>query len=230
MPMTEYIGRRPECLSRLQCDQLLNGELEDRPDLKEHQLGCARCTALLATHRGERAEFASVVRPPRRHRRWVAGMAAVAATLGLWIVASRDRREDPETRSKGGPTIAFYLKHGDAVRKGAVGEIVFPHDAINFTASTDRPAFLAVISIDGAQKVSVYYPDDPTAAPIGMGREQVLPLSVVLDDVVGRERLVGVFCDRPLAVAALAAAIAEGAALPSGCLQDVLTIEKRQAP
>jgi hypothetical protein len=107
---------------------------------------------------------------------------------------------------------------------------VFPNDAINFTASTDRPAFLAIISVDGGGKVSVYYPEGRTAAPLRVGRDQVLRLSVVLDDVLGLERLVGVFCDRPIPIDQLEAAVAHNAALPAGCLADALTIEKRRAP
>jgi len=229
MWMTERV-RGPDCLSRLRCDQLLNGELEDRDDLKAHRASCARCTALLELHREERASFA-VVLPRRRHlRRWTAGLAVAAAALGLWLVLPRDRDDRPETRSKGKPAISFYVKHGETTRKGGPGEVVFPGDALDFIASTDRPGFLAVISSDGAHKRSVYYPDGPTAAPVGVGREQMLPLSVVLDDVVGLERLVGVFCDRAIAVDQLEAAIAQDAALPNGCVADTLTIEKRRAP
>jgi hypothetical protein len=230
MWMTEPAERSPACLSRLHCDQLLNGELEDRADLKAHQAGCARCTALLARHREERAGFAVPLRRPRRRRRWITPLAAAAAVLGVWLVASRDRRAAPEARSKGRPGLAFYVKHGDAVRPGGPGERVAPGDAINFAASTERPSFLAIVSVDGARHVSVYYPEGPAAAPLPAGRDQVLTLSVVLDDVLGLERLVGVFCDRPIAVAPLEAAVASGAELPEGCVADAVMIEKRRAP
>jgi hypothetical protein len=57
----------------------------------------------------------------------------------------------------------------------------------------------------------------------------VLPRSVLLDDALGLERVVGVFCDRPLPVAELAAAVARDA-IPGGCVTDSLTIEKRRMP
>jgi hypothetical protein len=229
MWMTERT-RGPDCLSRLACDQLLSGELEHRGDLERHCASCERCTALLARHRHERASFTVTLRRPRRHRRWVAGLATAAAALGLWLVVARDHGEGSGTRSKGKPAISYYWKHGDAIRKGGLGEIVFPGDAINFTASTDQPAFLAIISIDGAHKASVYYPDGLVAAPLRAGRDQMLPLSVVLDDVLGLERVVGVFCDRAIPVDQLEAAVAQGTALPGGCATDGLTIEKRRAP
>jgi hypothetical protein len=226
MRMTEHAERSPGCLSRLHCDQLLNGELEDRDDLKRHHPSCQRCTALLAAHRRERAAFA--VPRARAPRRWTIGLAAVAAGFGLWLVASRDRHE-AQTRSKGKPALAFYVKHGEVVREGRPGEAVYPNDAINFTVSTDGPAFLAIISVDGAGKVSAYYPEGPAAAAIPAGRDQVLPRSVLLDDTLGLERVVGVFCDRPILVAELAAAVARDA-IPSGCVADAQTLDKRRTP
>jgi len=234
MRMTEHAERSPACLSRLHCDQLLNGELEDREDLKEHHASCPRCTALLAAHRRERAAFAVPMAHGLRgwahgHGRWMTGLAAIAAVFCVWLVASRGRSGDAETRNKGRPALSFYVKHGDAVREGAPGEVVCPNDAINFVVSTERPAFLAIISVDGAGKVSAYYPDGATAAAIGAGRDHVLPRSVLLDDTLGLERIVGVFCDRPMAVAELAAAVARDA-IPSGCVPDTLTLEKRRTP
>jgi hypothetical protein len=226
MWMTQH-ERGPDCLSRLHCDQLLSGELEHRDDLVRHCASCARCTALLARHRQERASFAMALPRPHRHRRWLAGLATAAAVLGLWLVVVRDARDGSETRSKGKPALGFYVKHGDVIRKGGLRELVVPGDAIDFTASTDRPAFLTIISIDGAGKPSVYYPDGPIAAPLGVGRDQVLPLSVALDGVLGLERVVGVFCDRAVPVVPLEAAVAQGAAIPSGCETDGATIEKR---
>jgi len=230
MWMIDGTGRSPDCLSHLRCDQLLNGELEDRDELKAHRAACERCAALLDRHRKERVSFAVPLQRPRHHRRWTAGLAAAAAVLGLWLVVPRDRDDGPGTRSKGKPAISFYLKRGDATRRGRPGEVVFPGDAINFTASTDVPAFLAIISIDGAHHASVYYPGGPTAAPLRVGRDQVLPLSVVLDDVVGRERLTGVFCDRALPVDQIEAAVAADGGIPRGCVTDSLTIEKRPVP
>jgi len=224
MRMTE---RSAECLSRLHCDQLLNGELEDRDDLKRHHASCQRCTALLAAHRQERAGFA--VPRARASRRWTIGFAAVAAAFGLWLVASRDRHDGAETRSKGKPALTFYVKHSEVVREGGPGEVVYPNDAINFTVSTEVPAYLAIVSVDGAGKVSAYYPAGPAAAAIPTGRDQVLPRSVLLDDTLGVERVVGVFCDRPIAVAELVAAVARDA-ISGGCVTDALTLEKRRAP
>jgi len=222
MRMTEYAERSPECLSRLHCDQLLNGELEDRGDRQRHCASCPRCTALLAAHRRERAAFA--VPRARAPRRWTFGLAAAAAVFGVWLVA-RPRHDGEQTRSKGKPALSLYVKHGEVVREGGPSEIVSPSDSINFAVSTDEPAFVAIISVDGAGKLSAYYPESPMAAAIPAGHDQVLPRSVLLDDTLGVERVAGVFCGKPLAVAEIAAAIARGA-VPSGCVVDDLTLDK----
>ena len=227
MWMTEPVPRGPGCLSRLHCDQLLNGELTDREDLLRHPATCPRCSALLDEHRRERASFATPLRTPRHVPRWTIGLASAAAALALWLIVPRPDEPAPATRSKGKPALGFYVKRDGQVRRGGTGEIVFPHDALDFTVSTDHSGFVAILSIDGARHASVYYAAGATAAAIGAGQDQVLPLSVLLDDVVGPERVVGVFCERAIAVDALARDID---ALPDGCVSDELTLDKRRAP
>lgn len=223
--MRMIAARGPDCWSRLECDQRLQGELG--ADRAAHAASCARCTALLATHRDERAMFAvPLALPPPRRARWIAA-SLVAALCAAWLVGHD--HESPETRTKGKPAIGFYVKHGDAIRRGAPGDVVFPRDALDFVASSDRPAYLAILSRDGAGTISVYYPDGPITAPIAAGADQLLPLSVRLDDVLGPEQLYGVFCDQPVATAPLEAAV-RGAAWPAGCVIDTLAIEKRAAP
>jgi hypothetical protein len=230
MRMTEPAPRGPGCLSRLHCDQLLNGELTDRDDLVRHPASCARCSALLDEHRRERAQFAVPLRRPRHVPRWVAGLASVAAAVAIWLIVARPEAPPETTRSKGKPALGFYLKRGDLVRRGGTGEVVFPHDALDFTMSTDHGGFVAILSVDGARHASVYYAAGALAAAIGAGQDQLLPLSVVLDDVVGPERVVGVVCDRAVTVDELARAVERDAALPEGCVSDALTLDKRSAP
>lgn len=221
---------RYPCLSRLGVDRLLNGELADELAARAHVASCRQCEARLAEHVGERAAFGVPLQ--RRHavRTSAAPLAMIAAlaavVVGTFVV--RPRPDDgAATRTKGRPTIGLYVEHAGAVRAGVTGEIVVPGDAIEFTASTERPGWIAIVSIDGAKKASVYYPDAATAAQVSPGRDQVLPLSVILDDVVGTERIYGVFCDQPFPVDEARSIAVDGAPLPAGCALDTLTIEKR---
>jgi hypothetical protein len=223
-------------LSRLRADQLLNDELAavEAHAARAHVASCDRCTARIAEHERERAELAVPLASRRRPRAaWIAA-AAFAAAAVIVLVALRARGphgvDEGGTRLKGAPAIGFYVKHGDAVRRGADGELVAPGDAIELTATSARPAYLAIVSVDHAGTVSVYYPDAPVAAPIAAGAEQVLPTSVILDDVLGRERIYGVFCPDPIAVAEVRAAFAGSIAPPRACVVATTTIEKRAAP
>ena len=219
------------CLSHLRCDQLLNGELDDEPTARAHVATCRRCRDRLDQHERERAHFAVPLGPRRRRALLVASLgAAFAMAAAIALVAAPRADHGGSTRTKGAASIGFFVKHGEVVRRGGAGERVAPGDALEFTASSDRLAYLAIISVDAAQVASAYYPDAAMAAPIAAGADQVLPLSVVLDQVTGTERIRGVFCDHPFAVEAMKAQIAAGAAAPDGCTIDALTIEKRSAP
>lgn len=207
-------ARTPACLSRLACDQLLNREHPDAAAAEAHVAACVRCTARLADHRRERAAFVI----PRARGHWY----VVALAAAVFAVVAWPRGE--VTRTKGGPVLGFYRKHGEVITRGANGERVAPGDVLDFTVASPVPAFVAVISVDGARQITAYYPAGPLAVAVSAG-EQLLPLAVRLDDVRGREQLHGLFCTWPAPVAALIDAIARGAA-PAGCTDDTLAIEK----
>jgi hypothetical protein len=211
------------CLSHLRIDQLLNGEITD-----EHVESCARCTARLDEHRRERDAFAIPLRARRRVPVAAIVAAAAAIALGVWI--ARPRAAGDATRAKGASfALGFYVRHGDAVRRGGRGEIVVPGDALEFTATSDRDGYLAIVSIDRAGAASMYYPAGETAAPLAPGRDRTLPSSVILDDSLGAERIVGLLCDRAISVET-AEQIARASVVPPGCASDELAIEKRRAP
>ena len=233
--MTRTSGMRTSaCLSRLGCDQLLNGELDELEAGFAHAASCARCSALLDEHRRERAAFAIPLRQRAARRastlgvrqraaRWWPAVVAVAVCAAAAVVMLVPRVES--TRDKGAPVLGFYLKRGAAIHRGGAGELVATGDVLDFTVASPVPAFVAVISVDGAHQVSAYYPAGPLAAAVGAG-EQLLPLAVRLDGVLGVEQLHGLFCDHPAAVADLIAAVDRGE-VPAGCASDTLTIEKR---
>lgn len=241
--MTNTVAKSADCLSRLRIDRWLNGELGDGAAERAHCASCARCAALVTAHRDERAAFAiplaapAIAREaPLRSRRtgWAIGTALLAAALCVWLIAPPPAPPhivsfEAATREKGRPVLNLYVKRGERIHRGSDGERVYPGDSLGFTASTAEPRFIAIISIDGARTVSVYYPQAAAAAPLPAGRDQLLPFSVRLDGVLGRERLHGVFCDRAVAVEDLRAALAGNAAIPAGCTVDTIAIDK-QAP
>ena len=206
------------CISELAIDRLLAGELAaiDADVARSHAASCARCGTLLDDALAAEREFLRDLRPldlPRPRRRGKAVAAAVAAAAAATvIVLALPRGERGETQTKGGAILGCFVAHGGEVRRAALGERVRPGDAIELFSTATEPGWLAVTSVDGAGVRSVYVAPRPFAA----GREQLVPLSIVLDGVLGTETITGIFCPGPFDVAAP----------PDGCTTDRFTLEK----
>jgi len=107
-------------------------------------------------------------------------------------------------RSKGSFALSAFVKRGETVERARSGEVFHPGDALRFSYSADRDGYLAIVSVDARQVVSVYHPaagDQAPAAPAGAAN--VLPGSTILDDTLGAETVIGVCCPGPFAVAAV---------------------------
>jgi hypothetical protein len=206
--------RSDECLSDLAIDRLV-GERETHP----HLAACERCASRFAELERDRDRFSANAKPlvsKKRSRVWPAGVGlALAASIALFFVLP----DEEGLRTKGGPQIAFYVKHGEKVRRGIDGETVAPKDAIRFAYTTDRAYHLAVFSLDPKGRASVYYPNEAATRSESPGADVALPLSTVLDDSLGRERIWALFCERPIELAAIKSAIESSRSPPKvgGC-------------
>ena len=162
-----------------------------------------------------------------------------AAALVLVARSPEPQPPDTGTRIKGGARIGFFVKHGEAVRRGGPGELVNPGDLVRFTAASAQPAHLTIIGVDAAGAVSVYFPVNGGADDVAPGNEIELPRATALDDTLGSETVHAIFCARPLDAAASEAARAALRANPqatppvplaSGCTTDTLVWTKVRAP
>lgn len=239
---------RPEsCLSDLYLDRLLAGEVSDPEPGKTHLRSCQLCAERLAAIEADREAFErdaprlalpAPVRTPRRSWVWpVAGAAtvAVAAAAVLLVLPGEEQpsQESSGVRRKGGERIGVFVKHGQAVRQGASGEVVQPGDSLRFSYATDEPSYLALISVDGADRVTVYFPHAGTAQAVEPGRDVALPGSTILDDTLGSETIYGLFCNHAAELEPVRAAFAASPReppIPEGCVVDRLLIEKRLLP
>jgi hypothetical protein len=249
-------SRNRDCLSDLRLDSLLAGELDGaaEADARQHLASCPLCSARRAELEGDRDRFRATARPPlgrpaaqsapapgraRRAQRWLwpaAAAAAVVAVLVFWprqtidhggSTASRPS-SGGATRIKGRERLDFYVKRGTRVSAGASGDPVHPGDEVRFATTTDRPRYLVVGSVDGGGAVSIYFPDGPSAGAIEAGADRPLPGGIVLDAVLGTERVYGFFCQRAVDVAAVRATLAARGRDPDlpGCMVDRLVLEK----
>jgi hypothetical protein len=101
------------------------------------------------------------------------------------------------------------------MRVGEAGEVVHPGDTLTYLVTTAEPAYVTVLGRDAAGRITSYVP----AQQVRAGRDVELPIATLLDDALGREDIVAVFCagDAPVR------SIDEP---PAGCMLDRLTIEK----
>ncbi|MBU0553657.1 hypothetical protein KJ940_19455, partial [Myxococcota bacterium] len=139
--------------------------------------------------------------PPRRRRaRLTMGLLALAALI-LLAWPPRPPPPAPTTRIKAAVDLSFHVKRGAQIHLGRDGEALSEGDQIQLRVSTPRPAHLVVISLDGAGAVTPFYDDDGHGLALGAGVAQLLEGSVVLDEALGAERILGCFSSAPLETA-----------------------------
>jgi anti-sigma factor RsiW len=245
--------RGQRCISDLRFDRMFAGELGDEETraIDAHLTSCATCRArreeiaqaqaagagTLAAEAG--ALHARATGGRRKPRAAIASgaLALVALAAGVWLAVAPARPPaDPgepgeqPLRFKGGHGFGFYVQRGAAVYRGGPGERLLAGDRLRFVARTREPRYLAVLSLDGAQRATVYFPSGARAAELAPGEvEQALPASVQLDDVLGPERLYALFCVEPLALEPLRSALAQqrhAFAAPAGCELERLLVHK----
>lgn len=227
-------------VSDLSWDRLHAGHLAPAlaAEARQHAAACPSCAtrgaALEVAHRRFVAAPPSLRARPRPARARLApalATAAVAIAAVFWL-AAREPREP--IRSKGGFAVtAFAGRDGDAVPLGA-GDPIFPGDRLQLSYSAPRAGYLAVLAVDGAGQVNVYFPAHGiTAWAAAAGHRIALPSSTELDGVVGEERVWVAFCDQPQPLAPLSAALVErgvAAEPPVGCEIQRLRFDKRVRP
>ena len=246
------------CISDLSFDAWRADELgaERVGELERHLVDCGRCRQRQQDLERQAARFLAkapslaarehargeIVQPTlsmggkRSRRRWLIPSAlafSAAATLALLLRPSpRPGQITEGTHIKGQSHITFHVQHGGSVQPGTEGHVVFPGDQLRFSATTAKPAHLAILSLDGAHVASVYFPPGPTSQRFGVVSNQPLDSSVVLDDTLGQERLWALFCDRPFALEPLRSRLEREGTLhaPEGCSMEEHTILKQRAP
>ncbi|NOU26501.1 MAG: hypothetical protein HOO96_01230 [Polyangiaceae bacterium] len=215
---------------------------EERTRVQEHLGGCARCRGRLAELEAEALEFAEqptvpkadvhpIAKRPMRRRVWAGAAAALALAAGLFLFV-RSRRppeEDGGVRLKGNAHIELFVEHRGRVRRSSMAETVEPGDKLQFAVATREPAYVAVLSIDGAGTASVYFAASSPLGPTINGEDEPLPVSIVLDDVLGAEHVWGFVCKERQPEADLLARLKkEGAAIatPPDCSRTEFLVTK----
>jgi hypothetical protein len=119
--------------------------------------------------------------------------------------------------------------HDGVVRAGSDGERVTAGDRLEFSYSSPDDAYLAVVSIDAARKVSVYYGRDGRAAPVPAASRALLEHSTELDATLGPETVYGLLCAEPIALAPVLQALERApdrAPSAPGCALERIALHK----
>jgi hypothetical protein len=237
--------RPQDCLSDFFLDQMLAEECTASAAevARAHLADCEGCRGRFEALSKARDAFAAapplfvasvaVERRSREKKRtfWMAGGGALALAAGLLLFVRTKPTDDggESTRFKGASHIGFYVKRGEAVALGAVGERVHPGDSLRFVYSSSEPRYLTVLSLDGSRHASVYYPEASAAERIDPAVDQPLRSSTVLDGTLGAENIYGLFCREAIAVEPVRAALESTGKLPTldGCEVDTLVIQKQ---
>ncbi len=198
---------------------------------------CAQCSLLVEEAAAGAREFHAYVLPrtlPRVRERlaarptpapsllvrlrvsllaWLAGPLAVAAAALLYLAWPAPPPASPTVAVKGAADSAPHIllrRHGEVTILDD-GATLHPGDAIAFSVPPGLARYALVISIDGAQRISVYSPfAGEVSAPIprGSGAAAVsLEPAIVLDGALGPERLWLLLSDRPVPVASVRPAL-----------------------
>jgi hypothetical protein len=233
-----------------------------RVEVQAHLAGCtpcrarrddfaARCDTYLAQAPsfGALAERVDRLRADRtrargrpRARTALFALAAAAAVLLALRSGLTDRTpsgpaapREPElsdgTRGKGVPELGYFVKRGDHVVLGEPGRVLRPGDRLRFTYTSSRAQQFALLNRDG-RGTRVYYPTGTRSAAIAAGEAVALDFSVELDDYVGSERVLAVFCEEPFDLEPLRRAFDTGEAprAPAGCTLKTIELHKEAAP
>jgi hypothetical protein len=160
------LTREDACFSNYALDRWFVGQLSDDESraLQEHVDTCPRCSLRCDDLSRQRTAFytrapswdafekrrsaAPVLRRPAR-RPWTLPLMAAAGLLVIGVAAfvrfgGAEPRSSAIERSKGGPSIGFFVKRGERIRRGSTGEEVIPGELLRFTYSTDRPLYFAL--------------------------------------------------------------------------------------
>ncbi|MBI4819621.1 MAG: hypothetical protein HY791_25330 [Deltaproteobacteria bacterium] len=221
---------------RIELVRLDGGELTGASanDLRVHVDGCAGCQAVmteLAEARRSLFELAEPVaasarilaaaelRSSRPRYAWAFGLACAAA-IALGIVAVP--RPEPYSATKGGrsglngpprsvserASLELFTKTSAGISAADDGVELVEGDAIQLRYHSGPHRYLLVISIDGARKVTPWYPAAAEGMSLPITRGQgTLDGSIVLDDALGTEQVIGFFSDEPLRVSDLVSAV-----------------------
>jgi hypothetical protein len=150
---------------------------------------------------------------------------AVVAVVVLVLLTFANWPRDPQrgTTAKG-LVFAMYRKVSESSAQVAAGETLAPGDSVGFVVKADKSGFVAVLSKDAKDTVSVYYPyGGAKAAPYDVSQLQ-LPVAIALDDTLGREDVYALYSTQPFELGWAVQALKSGQPLGKVAPKEVVVV------
>jgi hypothetical protein len=139
-----------------------------------------------------RRQRAVVLQLRRRRATWLAASAGVFAAVVLAVVLR------PAEQTKGDAALLVYRNRGAQVEQLANGAIAKAGDTVQLAYIGARLAYGAIVSVDGAGKVTLHLPErDSEAARLVRDARTQLPHAYELDAAPGFERFFLITSDSP---------------------------------
>jgi hypothetical protein len=172
-----------------------------------HAGQCDRCKAdldeaLLARQRFKQHVFPRTLAAVesrhvrRKHwRRFMPLLFAIPALAALALVVVNrpfSRADEPTYQSKGAGSLKAFGRRGERVFPVEDGARLSEGDQLRFAVQPGSARFVAIGSVDGSGRATLYYPSTRVDAP------GLLPDSILLDAAPGPERIFAVFSESRL--------------------------------
>jgi hypothetical protein len=213
------IGKESEHPSRHTLTRYHAGETEgsEKGEIYAHVAGCPECRKILEQLEEARAAFFAghdreafldtvrtrAAEPETAWWRFLfrpAHLAAAAAVLVMAVLVATLWMPDSGERMKGADLeLGYYVMGPQGPEKAAPNQVLHPGDRIQFRLTAPAGGYVHIVGVDERGQVSVYFPrpdEAPETFPGGAGRP--VPGSVILDEVLGRERVFLLVCPKPL--------------------------------
>lgn len=242
MLLEDKLRRRSEhCLSDLALDRLVvfNARGAALPEAaKAHLDSCESCEARLGALRQAHARFS--LAPPSsspfrsaRRRLWLAASLASAAVVLILALALLPKTRAPAKSigRKGSVSFGVYVLRDQRVQRGRSGDAYFPGDRLRFFYTSDQPTHLAIFDVESSGAITPFVASGQHAKALPPGSQKLLEDTIELDDALGEETLVGVFCPHPFELKTVQRALQtrgfEAFAPQQGCELKNFTLLKR---
>jgi hypothetical protein len=134
--------------------------------------------------------------------RWLVPAGALAAAAAVLLVFLRrgdspKHEDDIQIKGEGVALIIHLATSGQSQQLGD-GDTVKPGDRIRFEVDAPKPGYVAIFGVDGSGKVTLYYPEGPTAAKYDP-EDRLMPGALQLDATPGDERFMLFYSPKPFA-------------------------------